>query len=190
MRESGPTGSSDEEQWAAWMAAAQDGDGEAYDRLLRAILPGIRGLVARRLGDPSAVDDVVQNVLLSIHQARHTFRPERPFGPWMRAITRNAVIDAQRARTSRGRREVPMEDREWEAEAVDPLESFEQLSPGLSRALSELPPAQREAVELLHVRQLTVAEAAEQVGVTPGALRVRAHRGYKALRARLGATRE
>jgi RNA polymerase sigma-70 factor (ECF subfamily) len=172
------------------MAAAQDGDGEAYDRLLRAILPRVRGLVGSRLGDSASVDDVVQNVLLSIHKARHTFRPERPFGPWMRAIARNAVIDAQRARTSRGRREVPMEDREWEADTVDPINSFEQLSPVMSQALSELPPTQREAVELLHIRQLSVAEAAEQVGVTPGALRVRAHRGYKALRARLGATRE
>jgi RNA polymerase sigma factor (sigma-70 family) len=186
MRASGSTGSSDEGEWAAWMAAAQDGDGEAYDRLLRAILPRVRSLVASRLGDRSSVDDVVQNVLLSIHQARHTFRPERPFGPWMRAIARNAVIDAQRARTSRGRREVPLEDLEVQADTVDPIDSFEELSPGMSQALADLPPTQREAVELLHVRQLSVAEAAERVGVTPGALRVRAHRGYKALRARLG----
>lgn len=171
------------------MAAAQDGDAAAYERLLRDVLPVVRGLVARRLGDPASVDDVTQNVLLSIHQARHTYRPERPFGPWMRAITRNAVIDAQRSRTARGRRELPMEDRDWAAEHVDPADHFEELPAHLVRALEQLPPSQREAVELLHVQQLSVAEAAARVGTTPGALRVRAHRGYKALRERLGGER-
>ena len=179
-----------ESSWSEWMAAAQEGDAVAYERLLRDILSPIRALVGRRLADPSSVDDVVQNVLISIHQARHTFRPERPFGPWMRAIARNAVIDAQRARTTRARREVPMEDREWAAEEVDPTDAFEELSPRMAEALGELPSSQREAVELLHVHQLTVAEAAERVGTTPGALRVRAHRGYKALRARLRGERE
>ena len=52
----------------------------------------------------------------------------------------------------------------------------------MSRALAELPAAQREAVELIHVRELSVAEAAEHAGVSVSALKVRAHRGYKALR--------
>ncbi len=174
------------ERWSEWMAAAQEGDAGAYECLLKGILPPIRALVGRRLGDPSGVDDVVQNVLLSIHRARHTFRPERPFGPWMRAIARNAVVDAQRARNTRSRREVSIEDREWPAAETDPLDAFEELSPRMTEALRELPATQREAVELLHIHQLTVAEAAERLGVTPGALKVRAHRGYKALRARIG----
>jgi RNA polymerase sigma-70 factor (ECF subfamily) len=182
-----PDREGEEQRWRGWMAAAQDGDADAYERLLRSILPVLRAIVGRRLGDPSSVEDVVQNVLLSIHQARHTYRPERPFGPWMRAIARNAVIDAQRSRTARGRREVPIEDREWPAEAFDPVEALEELSPELTRALEALPPSQREAVELIHVQQLSVAEAAERVGISPGALRVRAHRGYKALRLRMGA---
>ena len=175
----------EEERWRCWMAAAQEGDGEAYERLLREILPVLRALVARRLGDPSSVEDVVQNVLLSIHQARHTYRPERRFGPWMRAIARNAVIDAQRARNVRARREIPFEGREWAGESPDPVEELGELSADMSRALAELPPAQREAVELLHVQQLSVAEAADRVGISRGALRVRAHRGYKALRQRI-----
>ncbi len=167
------------------MVAAQDGDSEAYQRLLREILPVLRALVASRLGDPSSVDDVVQNVLLSIHQARHTYRPERRFGPWMRAIARNAVIDAQRARNVRARREISFEGREWAGESEDPVEGLGELSPDMSRALAELPRAQREAVELLHIHQLSVAAAADHLGISRGALRVRAHRGYKALRQRI-----
>jgi RNA polymerase sigma-70 factor (ECF subfamily) len=52
----------------------------------------------------------------------------------------------------------------------------------MSKALAELPRAHREAVELIHVRELSVSEAAEQAGVSVSALKVRAHRGYKALR--------
>jgi RNA polymerase sigma-70 factor (ECF subfamily) len=167
------------------MAAAQDGDREAYEKLLRDVLPRLRAFVRGRLGDPSSVEDVVQNVLLSLHQARHTYRPERSFAPWFWTIARNAVTDAQRARTTRARREEAMGERDFAADAPEPDPSRRPLSPELANALESLPEAQREAVELLHVKQLSVAEAAERVGVSPGALKVRAHRGYKALRARL-----
>ena len=52
--------------------------------------------------------------------------------------------------------------------------------------LATLSPKQREAVEMLRLEGLTVAEAALRAGVTESALKVRAHRGYRALRKRLG----
>ena len=167
------------------MAAAQDGDAAAYQRLLESVLPRLRGFVANRLGDPASVEDVVQNVLFSLHRARHTYRPERPFGPWLWAIGRNAVIDAQRVRSRRLRREVPLES---VAEPVQPESDpvdVPTLSPELAEALQKLPASQREAVELVRLQGLSVAEAAQRVGISPGALKVRAHRGYRALRARL-----
>ncbi len=66
-----------------------------------------------------------------------------------------------------------------------PVPGEDALSPELEGALASLPGSQRKAVELLHVEGLSVAEAAERVGVSPGALKVRAHRGYRALRALL-----
>lgn len=166
------------------MAAAQEGDSEAYERLLRALLPPLRGFVARRLGDPSSVEDVCQNVLLLLHRARHTYRPERRFEPWFWTIARNALTDAHRARRSRRLREEPLSDADV-AVGPEQVEAGLPLSSGLRRALATLPPTQRQAVELLHLHQLSVAEAAARVGVTPGALKVRAHRGYRALRALL-----
>lgn len=167
------------------MAAAQDGDAAAYESLLRDLLPALRGFVRGRLGDPASVEDVVQNVLLSLHRARHTFRPERRFAPWFWTIARNAITDAQRARGVRLRREEPLEDRDLASQEAEPEISLGGLSPELERALDSLPPAQRQAVELLHVHELSVAEAAERAGVSMSALKVRAHRGYKALRLRL-----
>ena len=169
------------------MRAAQEGDADAYERLLLEVLPVVRRLVAARLGDPSSSEDVVQNVFLSIHRARHTYQASRPFGPWLRAIARNAVVDAQRLRGARLSREEPLPDEDLLADAASPpVGSAEPLSPRMTQALESLPPAQREAVELIHVSELSVAEAAERAGTTPGALKVRAHRGYKALRRYLG----
>ena len=76
-----------EASWGAAMAAAQSaetGDGEAraaYEKMLSELLPVVRRTVRAKLFDPSFVEDVVQNALLSIHRARATYRPERPFGP-------------------------------------------------------------------------------------------------------------
>ncbi len=168
--------------WGGLMAAAQGGDAAAYETLLREISPGLRVFVSARLRDTGAAEDVVQNVLLSLHRARHTYQPSRPFGPWLRAIARNATLDALRARGRRAERETALPDVERVADEREPSRADAPLSARMSRALADLPPAQREAVELIHVRELSVAEAAEQAGVSVSALKVRAHRGYKALR--------
>ena len=58
----------------------------------------------------------------------------------------------------------------------------------LADALRSLPRTQREAFSMLKLEGLSVGAAATRAGVTPGALKVRAHRAYKALRLRLGGT--
>ncbi len=184
MDERAPREAPDEERWSHWMAAAQQGDRVAYERLLREVLPAVRAFVGVRMRWMPGAEDVVQNVLLSIHRARHTYRPEQPFGPWLRAIARNAITDSLRASLRIEGRSVPIEHVEGSLRGPPPPPDGE-LSQELSDALSALPPLHREAVELIHLRDLTVAEAAARVGISPGALKVRAHRGYKALRARL-----
>ena len=172
-----------EERLRAWMIAAQDGDTAAYELLLQEILPGIRHLVALVVREPAAEEDVVQNVLLSLHRARRTYLPHRPFGPWLRSVTRNAARDALRARARRLRREVAWSSELLERLPAEPARaSPEELSPLLREALATLPPAQREAVELLHLQDLSIAEAASRTGTTPGALKLRAHRAMRSLR--------
>ncbi len=164
------------ERWREWMVAAQGGDTEPYGRLLTELLPFVRGLVRGRLGPDPAVEDVTQEVLMRIHTARHTYRAERPLLPWVRTITRNAVIDQARRRTRELRRS---SDVEAESIATDPpeLPGADRLSPTIERALEALPTAQREAVWLLKVEGLSVAEAAERTGASAGAFKLRAHRG-------------
>lgn len=178
-----------EAQQSAWMRAAQEGDTEAYRALLQAIQPRVRALVRSRIREDAAAEDVVQNVLLSIHRGRRTYRPERPFGPWMRAIVRNSIIDHFREHKRRGQREVELFEERWADEKPTSPESRTALAPELSEALAALPDGQREAVTLIQLDGLSVAEAALRAGISTGALKVRAHRGYRALRKALEGVR-
>jgi len=177
--------SAEEIRWRAWMIAAQRGDAVAYEKLLAELLPQLRGFVGNRVFDVAAREDVVQNVLLSVHRARHTYRAERPFMPWLYAVARNAITDHARVQGRRAARETPLAAIA-EPVAAPPAADGAGLSRELAAALAGLPPAQREAVVMLKLEGLSVVEAAARAGVSPGALKVRAHRGYRALRSCLG----
>lgn len=180
------------------MAAAQNGDAAAYESLLGSLLPVLRAFVRRRGVGASEVEDVVQEILLLIHRARHTWRADRPFDPWMWAIARNASTDALRRQTRERSRRDRAPDPIGEAPNViealaavgrsrNPEQQLtaDELTPNLVEALSRLPASQRQALELLYLEQLSVAEAAARAGVSRSALKVRAHRGSRALRAAL-----
>lgn len=171
------------------MAAAQDGDGAAYAALLRDCIPFIRSVVAGVGVPASAVDDGVQNVLLTIHRVRHTYDPRQAFTPWLRTIAKRRAIDMLR---SAGR----LRGREFHAPIQ--YESHPDPDPAASGAVERaddaarlrvavagLPDRQRQAVELLGLQELTLDEAASATGRTKTALKVNLHRALKALRARM-----
>jgi RNA polymerase sigma factor (sigma-70 family) len=177
-----------EAAWSRLMAAAQDGDRSAYEQLLREIVPFIRSVALRQHRAPDRVDDVVQEVLLTLHRIRHTYDPSRPFEHWLATIARRRSIDFLRRRM-----------RIDAAEATDELayETFadprtkreserRDWAPGLGAAIAELPKGQREAIELLKLREMSLAEASRMTGKSIGALKVNVHRAIKALKSRLG----
>lgn len=165
------------DDFAGWLHAAQAGDQEAYRRLLEAVQPLLRSYLQRRLRDEEAVADVAQEVLLTMHRVRHTFEPGRAFEPWFYAIARSRFIDHLRRRRLRGDLEVAGDDLP-EAAAEEPAVGWDHFL----ELLESLPASQREAFSMLKIEGLSVQEAAERAGVTPSALKVRAHRAYGALR--------
>ena len=86
---------------SALMAAAQAGDGVAYQALLRDCIPVIKSIARRRGVAADRIDDVVQDVLLTIHRARQTYDPNRSFTAWLCVIADRRAIDLLR-RISRG----------------------------------------------------------------------------------------
>lgn len=171
--------------WADLMAAAQTGDKVAYARLLRECTPMIRRVVRRGLVEDS-VEDAVQDVLLTIHRARHTYDPSRSFSAWVVTIARRRAIDAMRRRGRRTAREIyaPAAYEDYPDAPVD--HDRDRRVASLDQALADLPPRQREAVETLALRQMSLDEAVGVTGNTKGALKVSFHRALKSLRERFG----
>jgi len=173
------------------MRLTQGGDGAAYAELLTKVVPLVRNVVRQRVHrlQRQDVEDIAQDVLLSLHAARATYDPGRPFLPWLMAIARNRAADAAR----RGARRIANEV------ASDPLpETFpveganlphETYGDGqaLARAMADLPSGQRRAIELTKLREMPLKEAAAVSGTSVGALKVAVHRGISALRRALGA---
>jgi len=161
-----------------WMARAQAGDGESYRTLLDAIGPSVLSFLSRRIADRAEIEDAYQETLIAVHRARHTYQPRRPIEPWLFAIARNVAADYRR----RGRRRTY---REILSDSIpeQPVESAPGVEMQLNEALRQLPPRQREALEMLKLEGLSVVQAASRAGTTTTALRIRAHRAYAALKA-------
>lgn len=180
------TRSADDLRRSAQMAAAQAGDRAAYEALLRDCVPLIKAVAGRQGVPPDRSDDVVQDVLLTIHRARHTYDPARPFTAWLRVIAERRAIDLMRQVRRHNAREfnVPLAYESYPDEGADPARGVEQneASGRVSEALATLPPRQREAVEALVLREQSLAEAAAVTRSTKGALKVNLHRALKALR--------
>jgi RNA polymerase sigma-70 factor (ECF subfamily) len=182
------TGFEQDRQWSGWMAAAQDGDHAAYARLLRAILPFLRVLARRRCRDPDRCEDIVQDVLLTLHRVRHTYDPARAFTPWLASICDRRSIDALRKRGRLATHET-VDERAYETFA-DPaanknLEAND-AAQALAAMVASLPPGQREALELVKVKEMSLLEASRVSGQSVGALKVGVHRAIKTLRLRAG----
>jgi len=184
---SAPSSAANRDDWSILMRLGQEGDERSYRALLKGIAPYIRSL-ARRAGlSPEDCEDAVQDVLMTIHSIRHTYDPARPFGPWLVGVTRNRLADRlrRRARIWSRETELTIEHETLVADETNSIEKAEQAR-RLRSAVAELPAGQREAVELLKLKELSLKEAASVTGQSEAALKVAVHRAVKKLRVLLG----
>ena len=165
--------------WSALMAAAQGGDAVRYRQLLGEIEVWLHRYYARRL-PPGMVGDAVQDTLLSVHEKRHTYDPARPFGPWLAAIARYKWIDRLRTMKS-----APTEALSDDI-AIPGHEDAVTSASSLERLLRELKPAQADAIRLVKLQGLSIAEAAARTGQTMSLVKVNIHRGLGRLTALVG----
>jgi len=178
-----------EERWRQQMQAAQDGDKAAYEVLLTDIMPLLRAIVQRRWRSAQDVDDIVQDVLLSVHAVRHTYDPGRPFAPWLLTIARRRIADAARRSSSRSAHETTvdiMPETSSGGETKDQPEGSDDQA-AIQHALTGLTGGQREAVELLKLRGLSLNEASAITGKSVSALKSNVHRAVNALRRKMTA---
>ena len=176
-------------RFAALMRAMQAGDADAYIQLMREITPRIRFVLRsrRKFLAVDDIEDLVQDVLLSVHAVRATYDPGRPFMPWLLAIIRNRLADAAR-RYARGvAQEVFVNN--LDVTFADESANFITETYGdpeeLKLAIQALPDGQRTAIEMLKLREMSLKEAAAACGTSVGALKIATHRAMNALRKKL-----
>ncbi|WCT72255.1 sigma-70 family RNA polymerase sigma factor [Sphingomonas naphthae] len=158
------------------MAAAQDGHGGAYRRLLGEVAVWLNRYFQRRL-PPGDVDDAVQETLLAIHRRRHTYDPQHPFGPWLAAIAKHKWIDQLRTLGRRPADALP------ETLSVEDHEASVISSSVLANLLGELRPAQARAILLVKVQGYSIEEASRETGLSSSAIKMNIHRGLARLTA-------
>jgi RNA polymerase sigma factor (sigma-70 family) len=162
--------------WDRLMAAAQAGDAHAYRTLLVELVPWLRRYYQRRL-PPMMVEDSVQDVLLAVHEKRHTYDPSWPLAPWITAIARYKWID--QLRFMKGRIIEPLD----ENVGTPDHESSVVAETTLTQLLSEIRPAQAQVIRLVKVEGYSIDEAARTTGQSVALVKVNIHRGLKRLAA-------
>lgn len=177
-----------ERQSAELMRLAQAGDQLAYASLLALLTSATRRFAQARLGAVPWVDDVVQETLLAVHRARHTYDTRRPFAPWFYAIAMNRLVDGVRRERRVSAREIGgdvLPDRAAAGEMAHETIDIE----AIHAAVAALPARQREVIEALKFGDQSVREVAGRLHMSESAVKVTAHRGYKLLKQVLGGRR-
>ncbi|MCC7541870.1 MAG: RNA polymerase sigma factor [Deltaproteobacteria bacterium] len=170
------------------MEAYASGERGAFEVLFARLAPRLHAFFARSFGRSDAADDCLQTTFVKLHVARGTYRTGARLRPWVFAIAARVRLDELRRRY----RLPPTADEDAIDEAVHVpatghAEAAEraELATRVRAAVEALPESQRVVVLLHRFEGLTFGEIGEALGVSEGAVRIRAFRAYDSLRAKL-----
>ncbi len=171
----------DEKRWSALMAGAQQGRRSDYQQLLRELTGVISDFLRSRFGNHDFIDDCVQESLIAIHHARHTWDPRRAFRPWMFTIVRHKAVDMFRQhRTRKSALEQFQTEQHVAIQGTGFSGNPEDLAGG--SVLDRLQDHHREVLVLTKVLGFSIAETAIRLDISQGAVKVRVHRAVRMLR--------
>lgn len=171
------------------MEEARGGDPDAFGRLVRRVEPLLRRWALVRTGDPDRADEVVQDVLLRMHEHLDGFRGESRLATWLYRITMNVAATRERGR---GASTVPLEAIAGRAPAAAGTEDGEidelyaQGVAGLVRSFfRDLPGRQRQVFDLVDLQGRAPGEVARMLDLSPSTVRVTLLHARRALRGRI-----
>lgn len=152
-----------------------------YARFLQNITPLLKRVVGRRIA-ASDVDDVVQEILISVHKARHTHDGLRPIMPWVVSIAKFRISDNLRRHYAQmHHKTVDIKDFEKILTDVTKRDSEHE---SVDEVLEGVPEAHKRILTLLHVEGYTAGEVGKQIDMKESAVKVAAHRAIKKIRQR------
>lgn len=173
-----------EDRLKALFLKGLDGESAAYHAFLDGLGSHLRAFLRKRLyGLQDELEDIVQEILIAVHNGRHTYRADQPLTAWVHAIARYKLTDFLRGRARHEARNDPLDEQAELFAASD--DEAAQARRDVGKLLEQLPDKQR--LPILHVKLqgLSVAETAQLTGLSESAVKVGVHRGLKALAARI-----
>ena len=173
-----------EERLRSLMLQSLAGDAAAYRIFLDELTTHLRSYLRRRLAAlPDEVEDLLQELLLAVHNKRHTYVPKQPLTPWVQAIARYKLVDLLRRRSRRDVLTDPLDedDQIFATTANDATEAQYDVA----KLLRGLPDRQRLPILYVKIEGASVTDTAIRTGMSESAVKVGVHRGLKALAERI-----
>lgn len=166
-----------------------EGDDAAFTEIFATLAPRIQAFLYRLCGSPDLANDLAQETFLRMHRARGSFAAGHAVIPWAYAIARNCFVSHTRSSKVKAQRHsVDIADEELSTGGESNAESAvlaRESAEVVKKVLAQMSVANREAFVLLRFEGLSVAAAAQILGASEGAVKLRAFRAYEALRAAL-----
>jgi len=174
-----------EQRLRSLMLQSLGGDASSYHFFLNELATHLRSFFRKRLSRlPEEVEDLVQELLLAIHNQRHTYDAKLPLTAWVHAIARYKLIDLLRRRSRSDLLNDSLEEGE-ELFAAPDSEAAEARY-DIAKLLDQLPDRQRLPIQYVKIEGASVADTAARTGMSVSAVKVGIHRGLKALASKIG----
>jgi RNA polymerase sigma-70 factor, ECF subfamily len=175
-----------EERLRGLMLPSLAGDAASYRIFLDELTTHLRSYLRRRLrGLPDEVEDLLQELLLAVHNKRHTYDPKQPLTAWVQAIARYKLVDLLRRRSRGDVLTDPLDedDQVFATTANDAAEAHYDVA----KLLRALPDRQRLPILYVKIEGASVTDTAVRTGMSESAVKVGIHRGLRALAERIRA---
>ncbi|MGD9497223.1 MAG: RNA polymerase sigma factor [Armatimonadota bacterium] len=168
---------------------AREGEADAFVQLIRRHQGPVFRLCWSMLSDRTDAEDAAQETFVRAWESLRRYDEQRDFGPWLRGIAANVCLQALRRRSVSAGRQTSLDE--------NPIDPPAPQEPGLSAlaartvaALRRLDDTYRVPLALFYLEDASVAQVAQALRLSPGAVRVRLHRGREKLREMLMAETE
>lgn len=160
------------------------GNASAYHFFLDELATHLRSFLRKRLARlPEEAEDLVQELLLAIHNQRHTYDAKLPLTSWVHAIARYKLIDLLRRRSRSDLLNDSIDEGEELFAAPDSQAAEARYD--IAKLLAQLPDRQRLPIQYVKIEGASVADTAKRIGMSESAVKIGIHRGLKVLAARI-----
>ena len=169
-----------QEDLANLLKESLDGNKNAYRKLLETISILLENYLNKRIFDKDDKEDILQEILVSFHSARHTYILEKPFFPWLFGIAKNHLNRYYHFKSKKQNEILNFEMNQFPKIETEEIDSTQMDS--LLIELKNLPERQKKIITLLKFQGKSIEQVAKIMNLSNNNVKVIAHRGYEKLK--------